>query len=216
LRLTAPGLGGSAALPVSSEPVTQTPAHCAARNNRQCKQFRKETSGIQPAKTRTLKGGGAKGVCGMGKGGACRPGLFRARPTGADSVRVRGRTPNIAPWPNPIRSERGISPAHCSRAPDRHRQRPRPLAWSAQRIEQVAVRQRQTFKKVRRQRIAPRKIAFIRRFPPTKPTLPTRNVSSGTCRTFICKRRRTHVGYWNLVNIRLPAWNRYRLSVLCD
>jgi hypothetical protein len=30
----------------------------------------------------------------------------------AGSERVRGRTPNIAPLPNPIRSERVISPAH--------------------------------------------------------------------------------------------------------
>jgi hypothetical protein len=60
----------------------------------------------------------------------------------AGSERVRGRTPNIAPWPNPIRSERGISPAHFARAPERHRQRPRLQAWFAQRIEQAAVWQR--------------------------------------------------------------------------
>ena len=50
----------------------------------------KATSGIPPAKTRALNGGGAKGVCGMRQGGACRPAPFRARATVADSECVRG------------------------------------------------------------------------------------------------------------------------------
>jgi hypothetical protein len=98
----------------------------------------KATSGIPPAKNRALKGGGNRNCeCAGGKAGLVgfrRLHMHRA----AGSERVRGRTPNIAPWPNPIRSERGISPAHFAHAPDRHRQRPRLQAWSAQRIEQAA------------------------------------------------------------------------------
>ena len=101
------------------------------------------TSDMTKAKTRTLEGGDGKRVgAEMGKGGACRPAPFGARPTGAGSECARGRHQVTAPWPNPIRQCASSAPLIFERAPDHHPKGPRPQAWFAQRKEQVAARQR--------------------------------------------------------------------------
>ena len=110
-----------------------------------CCNVARAASEIANTKDRTLNGGGDNSVClCRRKGGACRL-SWPAHGQLAAGGRVRAGPPRRTPRPQEragtVRGTvRATSPAHFPRVPDRHPYGPRPWAWFAKRIEQVARR----------------------------------------------------------------------------